>query len=138
MMLEKIPATLELSFVGATLALVIGVPMGVYTGLHRQSWLSQLLLALSLVGVSLPTFLIGILLILVFAVMLGWLPSFGRGSVVQFGWWSSGLVTLDGWRAIILPAVTLSLFPITLMPRLVRPEMIEVLRPAYLKFARAP
>src|SRR5260370_19434492 len=116
MMLEKIPATLELSFVGATLALAIGVPMGIYTGLHRQSWLSQLLLALSLVGVSLPTFLIGILLILVFAVTLGWLPSFGRGSVVQFGWWSSGLVTLDGWRAIILPAAAPSLFPIASIP----------------------
>jgi peptide/nickel transport system permease protein len=89
------------------------------------------------VGVSLPTFLIGILLILVFAVTLGWLPSFGRGSVVQFGWWSSGLVTLDGWRAIILPAVTLSLFQMTLITRLVRAEMIEVLRTDYIKFARA-
>src|SRR6266446_9554875 len=136
--LEKMPATLELSFVAATLALAIGVPMGIYTGLHRQSWLSQLLLALSLVGVSLPTFLIGILLILVFAVTLGWLPSFGRGSVVQFGWWSSGLVTLDGWRAIILPAITLALFQMTLIMRLVRAEMIEVLRTDYIKFARAP
>src|SRR6266702_415492 len=135
--LEKMPATLELSFVAATLALAIGVPMGIYTGLHRQSWLSQLLLGLSLVGVSLPTFLIGILLILVFAVTLGWLPSFGRGSVVQFGWRGSGLVTLDGWRAIILPAVTLSLFQMTLITRLVRAEMIEVLRTDYIKFARA-
>jgi peptide/nickel transport system permease protein len=135
--LEKMPATLELSFVAATLALVIGVPMGIYTGLHRRSWLSQLLLGLSLMGVSLPTFLIGILLILVFAVVLGWLPSFGRGSVVQFSWWSSGLVTLDGWRAIILPAVTLALFQMTLIMRLVRAEMIEVLRTDYIKFARA-
>src|SRR5271170_3730801 len=135
--LEKMPATLELSFVAATLALTIGVPMGIYTGLHRDTWLSQLLLALSLVGVSLPTFLIGILLILVFAVMLGWLPSFGRGSVVHFGWWSSGLVTVDGWRAIIMPAVTLSLFQMTLIMRLVRAEMIEVLRTDYIKFARA-
>jgi peptide/nickel transport system permease protein len=87
--------------------------------------------------VSLPTFLIGILLILVFAVVLGWLPSFGRGNVVQFGWWSSGLVTLDGWRAIIMPAVTLSLFQMTLITRLVRAEMIEVLRTDYIKFARA-
>src|SRR5712691_3180246 len=135
--LEKMPATLELSFVAATLALSIGVPMGIYTGLHRQSWLSQLLLGLSLVGVSLPTFLIGILLILLFAVTLGWLPSFGRGSVVQFGWWSSGLVTLDGWRAIVMPAVTLSLFQMTLITRLVRAEMIEVLRTDYIKFAWA-
>ena len=135
--LEKMPATLELSFVAATLALIIGVPMGIYTGLHRDTWLSQLLLAVSLVGVSLPTFLIGILLILVFAVMLGWLPSFGRGSVVHFGWWSSGLITLDGWRAIIMPAVTLSLFQMTLIMRLVRAEMFEVLRTDYIKFARA-
>jgi peptide/nickel transport system permease protein len=135
--LEKLPATIELSFVAAILALAIGVPMGIYTGLHRQSWLSQLLLALSLIGVSLPTFLIGILLILVFAVMLGWLPSFGRGNVVHFGWWSSGLVTVEGWRAIIMPAVTLSLFQMTLITRLVRAEMIEVLRTDYIKFARA-
>jgi peptide/nickel transport system permease protein len=135
--LEKMPATIELSLVAASLAMLIGVPMGIYTGLHRQSWLSHLLLAVSLIGVSLPTFLIGILLILVFAVALGWLPSFGRGNVVQFGWWSSGLLTLDGWRAIIMPAVTLSLFQMTLITRLVRAEMIEVLRTDYIKFARA-
>jgi peptide/nickel transport system permease protein len=135
--LEKMPATIELSLVAASLAMLIGVPMGIYTGLHRQSWLSHLLLAVSLIGVSLPTFLIGILLILVFAVTLGWLPSFGRGNVVQFGWWSSGLLTLDGWRAIIMPAVTLSLFQMTLITRLVRAEMIEVLRTDYIKFARA-
>jgi peptide/nickel transport system permease protein len=135
--LEKMPATIELSLVAASLAMLIGVPMGIYTGLHRQSWLSHLLLAVSLIGVSLPTFLIGILLILVFAVALGWLPSFGRGNVVQFGWWSSGLLTLDGWRAIIMPAVTLSLFQMTLITRLVRAEMIEVLRTDYVKFARA-
>src|SRR5437870_9667158 len=88
--LEKMPATLELSFVAAALALALGVPMGIYTALHRRSWLSQLLLAVSLIGISLPTFLIGILLILIFAVELGWLPSFGRGKVVHFGWWSSG------------------------------------------------
>src|SRR5216684_1475233 len=92
--LEKLPATLELSLAAASLALLLGVPMGIYTGLNRHSWVSQLLLAVSLIGVSLPTFLIGILLILVFAVLLGWLPSFGRGAVVQFGWWSSGLFTI--------------------------------------------
>ena len=135
--LEKLPATLELSVAAAVLALVIGLPMGIYTGLHRQSWLSQLLLGLSLVGVSLPTFLIGILFILVFAVLLGWLPSFGRGTVVHIGWWSTGFLTLDGWRAIILPAVTLALFQMTLIMRLVRAEMIEVLRTDYIKFARA-
>src|SRR5260370_27880800 len=84
--LEKMPATLELSLAAAALALVLGVPMGIYTGLHRHSWASQAMLAVSLIGVSLPTFLIGILLILVFAVLLGWLPSFGPGAVVHLGW----------------------------------------------------
>src|SRR5438874_1556939 len=135
--LEKLPATLELSFVAAALALIVGVPMGIYTGLHRQSWGAQALLAVSLVGVSLPTFLIGILLILIFAVLLGWLPSFGRGAVLHIGWWTSGLLTLEGCRAIILPAVTLALFQTTLIMRLVRAEMIEVLRTDYIKFARA-
>jgi peptide/nickel transport system permease protein len=135
--LEKMPATLELSFTAAILALVVGVPMGIYTGLRRHSWISQALLAVSLVGVSLPTFLIGILLILIFAVLLGWLPSFGRGTVVHFGWWTSGLFTADGLRALILPAVTLALFQMTLIMRLVRAEMIEVLRTDYIKFARA-
>jgi peptide/nickel transport system permease protein len=135
--LEKMPATLELSFVAAMMALVLGVPMGIYTGLHRRSWVSQAMLTGSLIGISLPTFLIGILLILVFAVVLGWLPSFGRGQVVHIGWWSTGLLTASGWRAIILPAVTLALFQMTLIMRLVRAEMIEVLRADYIKFARA-
>jgi len=135
--LEKMPATLELSFMAAFLALLLGVPMGIYTGLHRSSWGSQALLAISLVGVSLPTFLIGILLILIFAVLLGWLPSFGRGAVVHIGWWTTGFLTAEGWRAIILPAITLALFQMTLIMRLVRAEMIEVLRTDYIKFARA-
>jgi len=99
--LEKLPATLELSLAAATLALAVGVPMGIYTGLNRHSWGAQALLAVSLVGISLPTFLIGILLILIFAVLLGWLPSFGRGPVVHIGWWTTGLLSVDGWRAII-------------------------------------
>jgi peptide/nickel transport system permease protein len=123
--------------VAALLALLFGVPMGIYTGLNRHSWGSQVLLAVSLVGVSLPTFVIGILLILIFAVVLGWLPSFGRGTVVPIGWWTTGLLTADGWRAIVLPAITLSLFQMTLIMRLVRAEMIEVLRTDYIKFARA-
>jgi peptide/nickel transport system permease protein len=100
---ERLPATLELSFVAALIALVAGIPMGVYTALRRDTWLAQFLLAVSLVGISLPTFLIGILLILVFAVQLGWLPSYGRGEVVQLGWWSTGLLTPAGWRHLILP-----------------------------------
>jgi peptide/nickel transport system permease protein len=134
---ERLPATLELSFVAAFLAIAIGIPAGVYTALRRQSWLSQLLLAASLLGVSLPTFLIGILLILVFAVQLGWLPSYGRGEVVHIGWWTTGLLTKDGWEHLILPSITLSLFQLTLIMRLVRSEMLEVLRTDYIKFARA-
>ena len=137
LILERAPATLELAFAAALLALVIGVPMGVYTGLYRNSWLSRFFLTFSLVGVSLPTFLIGILLILCFAVWLGWLPSFGRGDVVQLGWWSTGLLTIGGLRALILPAVTLGLLQLTLIMRLVRAEMLEVLRTDYVKFARA-
>ncbi|MGE5665194.1 MAG: ABC transporter permease [Betaproteobacteria bacterium] len=134
---ERLPATLELSFVAAFLAIAIGIPAGVYTALRRNSWLSQLLLAGSLLGVSLPTFLIGILLILVFAVQLGWLPSYGRGEVVHLGWWTTGLLTKDGWEHLILPSITLSLFQLTLIMRLVRSEMLEVLRTDYIKFARA-
>ena len=131
------PATLELSLGAAVLASALGVPMGIYTGLHRHSWVSQGMLAVSLIGVSLPTFLIGTLLILVFAVLLGWLPSFGRGTVVHIGWWTTGLLTVEGLRAIILPAITLALFQMTLIMRLVRAEIIEVLRADYIKFARA-
>jgi len=137
LIVERLPATLELSFCAALLALVAGVGMGVYTALRRDSWLSQLLLAVSLVGVSLPTFLIGILLILVFAVLLGWLPSFGRGDTVALGWWTTGLLTASGLKSLILPSITLGLFQMTLIQRLVRSEMLEVLRTDYIKFARA-
>ncbi|MDM0031584.1 ABC transporter permease [Variovorax sp. J22P271] len=134
---ERFPATLELSLVAAVLALVIGIPMGVYTALRRGTFTSQVFMTLSLVGVSLPTFLIGILLILVFAVHLGWFPSFGRGETVQLGWWSTGLLKSDGWMHIVLPAITLAIFQLTLIMRLVRAEMLEVLRADYIKFARA-
>ena len=134
---ERLPATLELAFAAAVIAIVVGIPMGVYTALRRDSWFSHFLLAVSLVGISLPTFLIGILLILVFAVMLGVLPSYGRGDTVQLGWWSTGLLTTTGWKHLILPAITLCLFQLTLIMRLVRSEMMEVLRTDYIKFARA-
>ncbi|MFN6999723.1 ABC transporter permease [Elioraea tepidiphila] len=137
LILERMPATLELSFTAAFLALAIGVPMGVYTGLYRDSWLSRFFLTISLIGVSLPTFLIGILLILVFAVILGVLPSFGRGETVAIGWWTTGFLTVSGLRALILPSITLGLFQMTLIMRLVRSEMLEVLRTDYIKFARA-
>src|SRR3954470_604027 len=134
---ERFPATLELALVAAVLALAIGIPMGVYTALRRGSFMSQVFMTISLIGVSLPTFLIGILLILVFAVQLGWFPSFGRGDTVQLGWWSTGLLSRDGWMHIVLPSVTLAVFQLTLILRLVRSEMLEVLRADYIKFARA-
>ncbi len=134
---ERLPATLELSTAAALLAVCVGIPLGVYTALRRDSWGAHLLLAASLVGVSLPSFLIGILLILVFAVQLGWLPSFGRGDTVALGWWTTGLLTTSGLKALILPSITLSLFQLTLIMRLVRSEMLEVLRTDYIKFARA-
>ena len=134
---ERLPATLELSLVAALLAVLLGIPMGVYAALKRGTFMSQLFMTISLLGVSLPTFLIGILLILVFSVMLGWFPSFGRGDVVRLGGWSSGLLTLNGWHHIVLPAITLAIFQLTLIMRLVRSEMLEVLRTDYIKFARA-
>lgn len=137
LILERLPATLELVFVSAVIALVVGIGLGVYTGIRRHSWMSRSILSVSLVGVSLPTFIIGIALIYVFAVHLRWLPSSGRSGTVDFGWWKTSLLTVDGWRAIILPAVTLSLFQLTLILRLVRAEMLEVMQTDYIKFARA-
>jgi peptide/nickel transport system permease protein len=134
---ERAPATIELALTAALFAVSLGIPMGVYTGIHRDSWLSKVFLSLSLIGVSLPTFLIGIFLIYVFAVKLGVLPSFGRGEVVRLGFWNTGLLTASGLKALILPAITLGLFQMTLVTRLVRAEMLEVLRTDYIKFARA-
>ena len=134
---ERLPATLELSMVAAVLALVLGVPLGVYAALRRGRPLAQLLMGLSLLGVSLPPFLIGILLIMVFSVTLNWLPSHGRGEVVHIGFWSTGLLSVEGWRHLVLPAITLALFQLALIMRLVRAEMIEVLRTDYIRFARA-
>ena len=134
---ERMPATLELAMTSTLFALLIGIPMGVYTGIRRNSWASKLFMSLSLIGVSLPTFLIGILLIYVFAVQLKWLPSYGRGETVRLGWWSTGLLTRSGLAALIMPAVTLGLYQMTLIMRLVRAEMLEVLRTDYIKFARA-
>lgn len=134
---SRLPATFELSIVSAIFALLIGIPMGVYTGLNRTSILSRLFLTISLIGISLPTFFIGIILIFVFSVNLQWLPSFGRGDVVDLGFWTTGLLTISGLKAIIMPAITLGLFQMTLIMRLVRSEMLEVIRADYIKFARA-
>jgi peptide/nickel transport system permease protein len=137
LIVERFPATIELAVSAAVIALAVGIPLGVYTALRRGRFGSQVFMTLSLLGVSLPNFLIGILLILVFAVLLKLLPSFGRGDVVMIGSWSSGWLTADGWKHLVLPAITLSVFQLALIMRLVRAEMLEVLRTDYIKFARA-
>jgi peptide/nickel transport system permease protein len=137
LIMERLPATLELSMAAAVIALALGIPMGVYAALRRGKFSAQSLMVLSLIGVSLPTFLIGILLILVFAVLLHWLPSFGRGELVDIGGWTTGLLSIDGWRHLVLPSITLAIFQLALIMRLVRAEMLEVLRTDYIRFARA-
>ncbi|MBE7637809.1 ABC transporter permease subunit [Sneathiella sp. P13V-1] len=134
---ERMPATLELAFVSAILALVLGIPLGVYTALKRNGIISKFIMTTSLVGVSLPTFLTGILLILLFGVVLRWLPTFGRGDVIEIGTWTTGFLTASGLKSLILPSFTLALFQLTLIMRLVRAEMLEVLRTDFVKFARA-
>ena len=134
---ERMPATLELVFVSALLAISVGVLLGVYTGIHRDSFLSKIILVVSLAGVSLPTFIIGIMLIYLFSVILGVLPSFGRGQVIDLGFWTTGFLTISGLKALILPSVTLSLFQMTYVIRLVRAEMMEILQTDYIKFAKA-
>ena len=134
---ERLPATLELVFVSAMLAIITGTVLGVYTGIHRDSFISNVILVVSLAGVSLPTFIIGIFLIYLFSVILGVLPSFGRGDVTDLGFWTTGFLTISGLKALILPSITLSLFQMTYVIRLVRAEMIEILQTDYIKFARA-
>lgn len=138
LILERLPATLELAIISAIFAVVVGILLGIYTALRRRSWLANFIMTASLIGVSLPTFLIGVLLIYIFAVELGMLPAFGRGETVRIGdWWTTGLLTTSGLRSLILPAITLGLFQLTLIMRLVRAEMLEVLSTDYIKFARA-
>lgn len=135
---ERFPATFELSMISAILALVLGIPMGIYTALKRRGVISQAIMSISLLGISLPTFLVGMLLILFFGVELRWLPTFGRGDVVTlFGNWTTGLLSLSGLKSLIMPAITLALFQLTLIMRLVRAEMLEVMRTDFIKFARA-
>jgi len=137
MIAERLPATLELVLVATVLALAIGIPLGVITAIRPKGPLANTVQAVSLMGVSTPTFVTGIMLILLFAVTLRWLPSFGRGQTVDLGWWSTGLLSASGWRALILPSFTLALFQMTLIMRLVRAEMIEILQSDYIRFARA-
>jgi peptide/nickel transport system permease protein len=137
LILSRMPATLELAMVSGLLAFIVGVTLGVYTALRRHGWLSNFVMSSSLIGVSLPTFLTGILLIWLFAVELNWLPSFGRGETVSLGFWTTGFLTDSGRASLVLPAITLGLYQMTLIMRLVRAEMLEVLRTDYVKFARA-
>lgn len=137
LLMSRVPATLELSLCAAILALGLGVPMGVYAGIKRNSWLAQAMQVVSLIGISIPSFLVGIILILIFSVELNWLPAFGRGDVVTFGSWTTGFLTVSGWKSLLMPSITLALFQLTLFMRLVRSEMMEVLRTDYIKFARA-
>ena len=134
---ERLPATLELAIASALIAVIGGIVIGVYTALRRDGVMANTVMTLSLVGVSLPTFLIGIGLIFLFAVELGWLPSFGRGDTVMVGGWSTGLLTQSGLQSLVLPALTLSFYQLTLIMRLVRSEMMEVMRTEYIRFARA-
>ncbi|WP_147125459.1 ABC transporter permease [Shimia ponticola] len=135
--IERAPATLELAAVSGVLAILLGIALGVFTAIRRNGFAANFIMSASLIGVSLPTFLIGILLIYLFSVELGWLPSFGRGEVVDLGWWSTGFLTESGLKALILPSITLGLYQMTLIMRLVRSEMLEVLRQDYIRFARA-
>ena len=134
---ERLPATLELALLSTILATGLGIAFGVYTAIRRDGLIANAIMVLSLVGVSLPTFIIGIGLIYLFAVELKWLPSYGRGDVSSFGWWTTGLLTESGRRSLVLPVLTLGFFQLTLIMRLVRSEMLEVLRADYIKFARA-
>lgn len=134
---SRVPATVELSLVAALFAVVGGIGLGVYTAMRRQSLVSRTIMGVSLVGVSLPTFLIGIGLIYLFSVELKWLPAFGRGTLVDIGGWQTGLLTVSGLSALVLPAITLGFFKLTLIMRLVRTEMLDVLRSDYIRFARA-
>jgi peptide/nickel transport system permease protein len=137
LILDRLPATLELSFCASLIAILLGIPLGVYSAIRRQGFVARAIQTISLIGISLPTFVTGIVLILVFSVQLNILPAFGRGEVVHFGWWSSGFFTASGLKALILPSITLAMFQLTLIMRLVRSEMLEVLRTDYIKFARA-
>lgn len=137
LILERLPATVELAVLSAIFAFVFGVGLGVYAAIRRDGWIANLVMSLSLIGVSLPTFLIGIGLIYIFAVELRWLPSFGRGDTVALGWWTTGLLTVSGLKSLVMPVLTLGFLQLTLIMRLVRSEMLEVMRTDFIRFARA-
>lgn len=134
---ERIPATFELATVALLISLGIGVPLGVFAAVRRGSAVANLLMTTSILGVSLPGFVVGILLILLFSVTLGWLPSFGRGQVVDLGFWTTGLLTASGLKSLLMPAVALAISQVALVARLTRAEMVGVLKSDYIRFARA-
>lgn len=136
--LEKLPATLELVF-GATLIIIFcSIPLGVYAAIHPKKALTKLIMGLSSIGISIPVFLTAILLMYVFSIELGWLPSYGRGDTASvFGLWDSGLITLDGLAHLVLPCIALASIMLPLFIRLVRSEMLEVLGSEYIKFCKA-
>ena len=137
MILSRLPATLELGFISLLISLIVGIPAGIYTALKRGGVLAHTILVTTLVGISVPTFVIGIFLIYLFGVQLGWLPTFGRGETVQLGWWQTSFLTWEGWKSLLLPAITLGIYQLTLTMRLVRAEMQDVLKTDYIKFATA-
>ncbi|MDX2155999.1 MAG: ABC transporter permease [Hyphomicrobiaceae bacterium] len=137
LILERMPATMELAFASLLMAVVIGIPLGLYAGLYPQGIAARVIMATSILGFSLPTFWVGIMMIMVFAVMLGWLPSTGRGPTSTFLGMKSSLFTLEGWRYIVLPALNLALLKVSLVIRLTRAGTSEAIHQDYIKFARA-
>ena len=137
MILSRLPATLELGFISLLISLIVGIPAGIYTAIKRGGVLAHTILLTTLVGISVPTFVIGIFLIYLFGVQLGWLPTFGRGETIQLGWWQTSFLTREGWKSLLLPAITLGIYQLTLTMRLVRAEMQDVLKTDYIKFATA-
>jgi peptide/nickel transport system permease protein len=131
------PATLELATVAMLFAIVLGIPLGLWAGLKPESASGRTIMAGSILGFSLPTFWVGLMLIMVFSVMLGWLPSNGRGETVPLFGVPVSFLTLDGWRHLVLPATNLALFNLALMIRLTRAGTREALLQDYVKFARA-
>lgn len=134
---SKAPATLELVLICSVLIVVLSIPMGIYSAIYPKRLLSRLIMGFSTIGVSVPIFLIAILLIYVFSIKLGWLPSYGRGQTVNILGWESGLLTVDGLKHILLPATALTALMLPLFVRLIRSEMMEVLETEYVKFAWA-
>jgi peptide/nickel transport system permease protein len=137
LILERMPATLELATVAMLLSAAIGVPLGIWAGLKPQALSTRTIMSGSVLGFSLPNFWVGLMLIMVFAVYLGWLPASGRGQVVMVGPVGLSVLTLDGWSRLLLPAATIALAKTALIIRVTRAATREALPMDYIKFARA-